>query len=90
MMKPNLFAAQEREAKLSKLGDALQVMERHVDFTVLACIQRLKLAISHLAVTRMVLPKAEFWKRSTGVTNVTKKSFERKKCSFCVAHSVAT
>ena len=28
--------AQEREAKLSKLGDALQVMERHVDFTALA------------------------------------------------------
>lgn len=36
MMKPNLFAAQEREAKLSKLGDALQVMERHVDFAALA------------------------------------------------------
>ncbi|WP_219909760.1 hypothetical protein [Pseudoduganella armeniaca] len=36
MMKPNLFAAQEREAKLTKLGDALQMMERHVDFTALA------------------------------------------------------
>jgi len=36
MMKPNLFAAQEREAKLSKLGDALEVMERHVDFAALA------------------------------------------------------
>lgn len=36
MMKPNLFAAQEREAKLMKLGDALQVLERHVDFSALA------------------------------------------------------
>jgi IS5 family transposase len=36
MMKPNLFAAQEREAKLTKLGDALQVLERHVDFAELA------------------------------------------------------
>lgn len=36
MMKPNLFAAQEREAKLSKLGDSLQVLERHVDFAALA------------------------------------------------------
>lgn len=35
-MKPNLFAAREREAKLTKLGDALQVLERHVDFTALA------------------------------------------------------
>jgi transposase, IS5 family len=34
MMKPNLFAAQEREAKLTKPGDALQV-EGHVDFTAL-------------------------------------------------------
>ena len=36
MMSPNLLAAQEREARLSTLGDALQVMERHVDFTALA------------------------------------------------------
>ena len=36
MMKPNLFAAQEREAKLSKLGDSLQTLERHVDFAALA------------------------------------------------------
>jgi IS5 family transposase len=36
MMKPNLFAAQEREAKLTKLGDALQVLERHVDFAAMA------------------------------------------------------
>lgn len=36
MMKPNLFAAQEREAKLSKLGDSLEVLERHVDFAALA------------------------------------------------------
>ena len=36
MMSPNLLAALEREAKLSTLGDALQVMERHVDFTALA------------------------------------------------------
>src|SRR5471032_424522 len=36
MMKPNLFAALEREAKLTKLGDTLQVLERHVDFAALA------------------------------------------------------
>ena len=36
MMKPNLFAAQEREAKLSKLGDSLELLERHVDFAALA------------------------------------------------------
>src|SRR5471032_2364488 len=36
MMKPNLFAAQEREAKLSKLGDSLELLERHVDFSALA------------------------------------------------------
>jgi hypothetical protein len=36
MMKPNLFAAQEREAKLTKLGDALQVLERHVNFAALS------------------------------------------------------
>ncbi|HEX7988397.1 MAG TPA: IS5 family transposase [Duganella sp.] len=36
MMKPKLFAAQEREAKPTKLGDALQVLERHVDFAALA------------------------------------------------------
>lgn len=36
MMKPNLFAAQEREAKLTKLGDSLQELERLVDFAALA------------------------------------------------------
>ena len=36
MMKPNLLAVQEREAKLSKHGDALEVMQRHVDFGALA------------------------------------------------------
>jgi IS5 family transposase len=36
MIKTSLFADQEREAKLNKLGDALQVMEQHVDFTALA------------------------------------------------------
>ena len=35
-MKSNLFAAQEREAKLSKLGDSLELLERHVDFSALA------------------------------------------------------
>jgi hypothetical protein len=35
-MKPNLFAAQEREARLTKLGLALQVLERHVDFAAMA------------------------------------------------------
>ncbi len=36
MIKDSLFAAKEREAKLDRLGDVLQVMERHVDFAVLA------------------------------------------------------
>lgn len=36
MIKTSLFADQEREAKLNKLGDALRVMEQHVDFTALA------------------------------------------------------
>lgn len=35
MMKPNLFAV-EREAKPTTLGDALQVLEPHVDFAALA------------------------------------------------------
>jgi len=38
MMKPNLFAAQEREANLSKLGDSLGLLERHVDFSALAAV----------------------------------------------------
>lgn len=36
MMKLSLFAAQERETKLTKLGDALQALDRHVDFAALA------------------------------------------------------
>ena len=36
MIKTSLFADQEREAKLSKLGDALRVMEQHVDCAALA------------------------------------------------------
>jgi IS5 family transposase len=36
MIKESLFAAQEREAKLDKLGDILQVMEKHVDFVAMA------------------------------------------------------
>jgi IS5 family transposase len=36
MMRPSLFAAQERETKLTKLGDTLQVLDRHVDFAALA------------------------------------------------------
>lgn len=36
MIKSSLFADQEREAKLNKLGDALQVLEQHVDFATLA------------------------------------------------------
>ena len=36
MIKTSPFAAEEREAKLNKLGDALQVMEQHVDFAALA------------------------------------------------------
>jgi IS5 family transposase len=35
-MRPSLFAAQEREAKRNKLGDTLQVLDRHVDFAALA------------------------------------------------------
>jgi IS5 family transposase len=36
MIKESLFAAEERETKLSKLGDILQVLEKHVDFAALA------------------------------------------------------
>ena len=34
MIKTSLFADQEREAKLNQLGDALQVIEQHVDFAL--------------------------------------------------------
>lgn len=36
MIKTSLFADQEREAKLNKLGDALRLLEQHVDFAALA------------------------------------------------------
>ena len=36
MMRPSLFAAQERDAKRNKLGDTLQVLDKHVDFAALA------------------------------------------------------
>lgn len=36
MIKESLFAAEERETKLDKLGDVLQVLEKHVDFAALA------------------------------------------------------
>lgn len=36
MIKHSLFADQEREAKLNKLGDTLRVLEQHVDFSALA------------------------------------------------------
>jgi hypothetical protein len=36
MIKESLFAAEEREAKLNKLGDTLQLLEKHVDFVALA------------------------------------------------------
>ena len=36
MMRPSLFAAQERDAKRNKLGDVLEVLDRHVDFVALA------------------------------------------------------
>jgi hypothetical protein len=36
MIKVSLFAAQEREAKLDKLGHALRVLAEHIDFAALA------------------------------------------------------
>ena len=36
MIKTSLFASQEREAKLNKLGDVLSVMNEHIDFASLA------------------------------------------------------
>jgi IS5 family transposase len=36
MIKESLFAAEEREAKLNKLGDVLLLLEKHVDFVALA------------------------------------------------------
>lgn len=35
-IKESLFAAEEREAKLDRLGDVLQVLAKHVDFAALA------------------------------------------------------
>ena len=35
-IKESLFAAEEREAKLNQLGDVLQLLERHVDFSAVA------------------------------------------------------
>jgi len=37
MIKSSLFASQEREMKLDKLGDVLQELDEHIDFTELAC-----------------------------------------------------
>jgi hypothetical protein len=36
MIKTSLFAEQEREAKLNKRGDALRILEQHVNFAALA------------------------------------------------------
>jgi IS5 family transposase len=36
MIKESLFASEEREAKLDQLGDVLQVLDRHVNFSALA------------------------------------------------------
>ncbi len=36
MIKESLFAGEEREAKLDKLGDILQVLEKHIDFKALS------------------------------------------------------
>jgi len=36
MIKESLFAAEERETKLNKPGDVLQVLEKHVGFASLA------------------------------------------------------
>ncbi len=38
MFKESLFAAEERETKLNKLGDVLQLLEKHVDFAALAAV----------------------------------------------------
>jgi len=37
MVKSSLFAAEERESKLNKLGDVLQSLDEHIDFTALSC-----------------------------------------------------
>lgn len=36
MIKESLFAAEAREARLDKLGDILQVLKKHVEFSGLA------------------------------------------------------
>jgi len=36
MIKESLFAAEEHETKLDKLGDVLQILDKHVDFAALA------------------------------------------------------
>jgi len=38
MIKESLFATEERETKLNKLGDVLQILEKHVDFAALAAV----------------------------------------------------
>ena len=45
MIKTSLFADQEREAKLNKLGDALQLMEQHVDFAGSVALRGLVVSI---------------------------------------------
>jgi len=37
MIKSSLFASEERELKLNKLGDVLQGLDKYIDFTELAC-----------------------------------------------------
>lgn len=36
MIKTSIFANQDRESKPNKLGNALRVLEQHVDFAALA------------------------------------------------------
>ena len=38
MIKESLFPAEEREAKLDKVGDVLQLMEKYVVFKALAAV----------------------------------------------------
>lgn len=55
MIKTSLFADQEREAKLNQLGDALQVLEQHVDFAAIAAevdLAALRPAVNAAAVRR--------------------------------------
>ena len=41
----SLFAAEDRAAKLDRIGDPLQVLDRHIDFAAIAAVVEARLTI---------------------------------------------